>query len=95
VTDPVGPAHVVNQHHVEIGDSDLPPVALLRWFGHIGIKGLGEIGVVGVSAAIANAVYHATGQRIRSLPITVDGVVTHRTRWASWPVTCGGLVQLR
>jgi CO/xanthine dehydrogenase Mo-binding subunit len=37
----------------------------------IGIKGIGEIGVV-VSAAIANAAYHATGQRIRSLPITVE-----------------------
>ncbi len=35
----------------------------------IGIKG---IGVVGVSAAIANAAYHATGRRIRSLPITVE-----------------------
>jgi CO/xanthine dehydrogenase Mo-binding subunit len=38
----------------------------------LGIKGVGEIGVVGVSAAIANAVYHATGRRIRSLPITVE-----------------------
>ncbi|MEA2492775.1 MAG: xanthine dehydrogenase YagR molybdenum-binding subunit [Thermoleophilaceae bacterium] len=38
----------------------------------IGIKGLGEIGIIGVSAAIANAVYHATGRRIRSLPITID-----------------------
>jgi CO/xanthine dehydrogenase Mo-binding subunit len=38
----------------------------------IGIKGLGEVGIVGVSAAIANAVYQATGRRIRSLPITVD-----------------------
>ena len=38
----------------------------------MGIKGIGEIGVVGVSAAIANAVHHATGRRIRSLPITVE-----------------------
>ena len=38
----------------------------------VGSKGLGEIGTVGVSAAIANAVYHATGRRIRSLPITID-----------------------
>jgi len=37
-----------------------------------GIKGLGEIGIVGISAAIANAVYHATGRLIRSLPITID-----------------------
>jgi xanthine dehydrogenase YagR molybdenum-binding subunit len=38
----------------------------------LGIKGIGEIGVVGVSAAIANAVYHATGVRVRDLPITID-----------------------
>jgi CO/xanthine dehydrogenase Mo-binding subunit len=38
----------------------------------IGIKGIGEIAIVGVSAAIANAVYHATGRRIRSLPITIE-----------------------
>jgi xanthine dehydrogenase YagR molybdenum-binding subunit len=38
----------------------------------MGIKGLGEIGIVGVAAAIANAVYHATGKRIRNLPITLD-----------------------
>jgi xanthine dehydrogenase YagR molybdenum-binding subunit len=33
---------------------------------------VGEIGVVGVAAAIANAIYHATGKRVRDLPITVD-----------------------
>lgn len=38
----------------------------------MGIKGLGEIGIVGVPAAIANAVYHATGIRVRDLPITLD-----------------------
>jgi len=38
----------------------------------MGIKGLGEIGIVGVAAAIANAVYHATGKRVRDLPITLD-----------------------
>jgi xanthine dehydrogenase YagR molybdenum-binding subunit len=38
----------------------------------LGIKGLGEVGIVGVAAAIANAVYHATGTRVRSLPITLD-----------------------
>jgi len=38
----------------------------------LGIKGLGEIGIVGVASAIANAVYHATGKRVRDLPITVD-----------------------
>ena len=38
----------------------------------LGTKGIGELSVVGVAAAIANAVYHATGKRIRDLPITPD-----------------------
>ncbi len=41
----------------------------------LGIKGVGEIGIVGVAAAIANAVYHATGKRVRDLPITLDKVM--------------------
>ena len=43
----------------------------------LGIKGVGEIGVVGTAAAIANAVYHATGVRVRDLPITVDKLLLH------------------
>ena len=38
----------------------------------LGLKGVGEIGIVGVAAAVANAVYHATGKRVRHLPITLD-----------------------
>lgn len=38
----------------------------------LGVKGIGEIGVVGVAAAVANAVHHATGRRVRELPITLD-----------------------
>jgi len=41
----------------------------------LGVKGLGEIGIVGTAAAIGNAVFHATGQRIRTLPITLDKVL--------------------
>jgi xanthine dehydrogenase YagR molybdenum-binding subunit len=41
----------------------------------IGTKGIGEIGIVGAAAAIANAVYHATGKRIRDLPITPDKLI--------------------
>jgi xanthine dehydrogenase YagR molybdenum-binding subunit len=41
----------------------------------LGVKGVGEIGIVGVPAAIANAVYHATGRRVRDLPITLDKVL--------------------
>jgi xanthine dehydrogenase YagR molybdenum-binding subunit len=38
----------------------------------LGAKGIGEIGITGIGAAIANAVYHATGKRVRDLPITLD-----------------------
>jgi xanthine dehydrogenase YagR molybdenum-binding subunit len=41
----------------------------------MGIKGVGEIGIVGVAAAVANAIYHATGKRVRELPITLDKVM--------------------
>ena len=41
----------------------------------IGSKGLGEIAIVGYAAALANAVYHATGKRIRALPITPDKLI--------------------
>jgi xanthine dehydrogenase YagR molybdenum-binding subunit len=42
----------------------------------MGSKGIGEIGIVGAAAAIANAVYHATGIRIRDLPITLDKLLS-------------------
>jgi xanthine dehydrogenase YagR molybdenum-binding subunit len=38
----------------------------------LGVKGVGEIAIVGVAPAIANAVFHATGKRIRELPVTPD-----------------------
>jgi xanthine dehydrogenase YagR molybdenum-binding subunit len=38
----------------------------------LGAKGIGEIGIAGAAAAIANAIYHATGKRVRDLPITPD-----------------------
>jgi xanthine dehydrogenase YagR molybdenum-binding subunit len=41
----------------------------------LGVKGIGEIGIVGVAAAVANAVFHATGKRVRDLPITLDKVM--------------------
>jgi xanthine dehydrogenase YagR molybdenum-binding subunit len=42
----------------------------------MGVKGIGEIGIVGTAAAIANAVYHATGIRVRDLPITLDKLLS-------------------
>jgi xanthine dehydrogenase YagR molybdenum-binding subunit len=41
----------------------------------LGAKGLGEIGIVGVAAAVGNAIYHATGKRLRDLPFTLDKVL--------------------
>ena len=41
-----------------------------------GVKGIGELGNVGVPSAIANAIYHATGTRVRHLPIRVEDLLT-------------------
>ena len=41
----------------------------------LGIKGIGEIGIVGMNAAVANAVYHATGRRVRELPVRVEDLL--------------------
>jgi xanthine dehydrogenase YagR molybdenum-binding subunit len=44
-------------------------------FNPIGCRGIGEIGITGIAAAVANAVYHATGKRVRDLPITPDKLI--------------------
>ena len=55
--------HMIETEFVEEDDRIVNP---------LGIKGMGELGMVGIPAAIANAVFHATGRRIRELPITPD-----------------------
>jgi xanthine dehydrogenase YagR molybdenum-binding subunit len=55
-------------HDIEVIFVDEPDAII----NPMGIKGVGEIGIVGVAAAVANAVYHATGKRVRDLPITLD-----------------------
>ena len=55
--------HAIDAIFVEEKDDEINP---------LGVKGVGEIGIVGVAAAIGNAVYHATGKRVRDLPITLD-----------------------
>ena len=46
-----------------------------RRFNALGVKGLAEIGICGVAPAIGNAVYHATGTRVRELPITLEALL--------------------
>jgi xanthine dehydrogenase YagR molybdenum-binding subunit len=45
-------------------------------FNPMGSRGMGEIGITGTAAAVANAVFHATGKRVRDLPITIDKLLT-------------------
>lgn len=73
--------HVVNQDFAEYHISthaDVPTIKV-DWLDEddpyvnpMGSKGIGELGIVGTAAAIANAAYHATGIRVRDLPITLD-----------------------
>ena len=58
--------------NADVPDIDVVFVGEPDSFSPVGVKGLGEIGIVGAAAAVANAVYHATGRRFRSLPITID-----------------------
>ena len=58
--------------NADVPDLDVVFVGEPDRFNALGVKGVGEIGIIGVAAAIANAVYHATGRRFRSLPITTD-----------------------
>ena len=58
--------------NADVPDIDVIFVGEPDSFSPVRIKGLGEIGIVGAAAAVANAVYHATGRRFRSLPITID-----------------------
>jgi xanthine dehydrogenase YagR molybdenum-binding subunit len=59
-------------HDIQVIFVEEPDAVINR----MGVKGVGEIGIVGVAAAIANAVYHATGKRVRDLPITLDKVIS-------------------
>lgn len=58
-------ADVVSIEPIFVGEPDMQ-------FNPMGARGVGEIGITGVAAAVANAVFHATGKRVRDLPITPD-----------------------
>ena len=69
--------HSLAEYHVPV-NADIHDIEVIFVEEHddivnpLGVKGVGEIGIVGVAAAIANAVFHATGKRVRDLPITLD-----------------------
>ena len=69
--------HNLSEYHVPV-NSDVPEIDVIFVEEHddiinpLGAKGLGEIGIVGVAAAVGNAIFHATGKRVRDLPITID-----------------------
>jgi xanthine dehydrogenase YagR molybdenum-binding subunit len=52
-----------------------------RIVSRLGAKGVGEIGIVGVAAAVSNAIFHATGRRLRSTPMTPDKVMAPDRSW--------------
>ena len=63
-------------------NADVPSVEVIMVPEHddrvnpLGVKGIGEIGIVGMGAAVANAVFHATGQRLRELPIRLENLLS-------------------
>jgi len=67
----------LGEYHVPV-NADIPNIEAYfvpeedKQIGPIGAKGVGEIGITGVAAAVANAVFNATGIRVRDLPITPD-----------------------
>jgi xanthine dehydrogenase YagR molybdenum-binding subunit len=67
-------------YHVAV-NADVPKIEVLfvnkpdPILNPIGSKGMGEVGLVGFAAAVANAVFHATGKRVRGLPITPDKLI--------------------
>ena len=73
----------IAEYHIPV-HADVPPIEILfvdevdPHVDPIGAKGIGEIGMTGVAAAIANAVYHATGVRVRDLPITLDKLLVRQ-----------------
>lgn len=77
-------AKVVNDNladYLVAVNPDIPPIDCFFVEEHdphvnpLGVKGIGELGITGAAAAVANAVYHATGKRLRDLPITLDQVM--------------------
>lgn len=61
--------------NADVPDIDVSFVGGTDPMTEVGAKGIGELAIIGVAAAIANAVFHATGKRIRTLPLSLDNVM--------------------
>jgi CO/xanthine dehydrogenase Mo-binding subunit len=85
VSDPIGRvvttslADYVVAANADVREVDVLFVGEADSMTPLGTKGVGELAIVGMAAAIANAVYHATGTRVRSLPISVEKVLGHES----------------
>ena len=72
------------EYHIPV-NADVPSIEALLveeqdpHVNALGIKGVGEIGVTGTAGAVANAVWHATGVRVRNFPITIDRLIEPQT----------------
>lgn len=72
--------HNLSEYHLPV-NADIHDIDVIfvdeidRIVSSIGAKGVGEIGLVGVAAAVSNAIFHATGRRLRSMPMTPDKVM--------------------
>lgn len=69
--------HNLAEYHIPV-NADIPEIDVLfvqepdEHVNPLGVKGVGEIGIIGTPAAIVNAIFHATGKRMRELPVTLD-----------------------
>ena len=70
----------LGEYHIPV-NADVPPLEVITVDEHdphvnaLGIKGVGEIGITGSAGAIANAVWHATGVRVRRFPIRIEDLL--------------------
>jgi xanthine dehydrogenase YagR molybdenum-binding subunit len=74
----------LGDYHVPV-QADIPPIEVMfvnkpdPYINPIGAKGLGEVSIIGLAPSIANAIFHATGKRVRDLPITLDKIAIWRS----------------
>lgn len=82
--------HNLAEYHVPV-NADIHDIDVIfveeddRIVSRLGAKGVGEIGIVGVAAAVSNAIFHATGRRVRSTPMTPDKVMALGEGWDAAP----------